>query len=112
MLESVKIKRRQSEIRSALSELVGKDKPTEDETRSMETLDAEYRQNEVRYRAALIAEDNERRAAGEELDTPGAREHADLLRRVDVRQVAPHFDDGRPPQGEPAASVPAVRNTR
>src|SRR3546814_3376664 len=39
------------------------DKPTEDETRSMETLDAEYRQNEVRYRAALIAEDTERRGS-------------------------------------------------
>src|SRR3546814_11153440 len=48
MLESVKIQRRQSEIRSALSELVGKDKPTEDETRSMETLDAEYRSEERR----------------------------------------------------------------
>ena len=36
MLESVKISRRQSEIRQALAGLVGKDKPTEDETRSME----------------------------------------------------------------------------
>src|SRR3546814_9187053 len=91
MLESVKIKRRQSEIRSALSELVGKDKPTEDETRSMETLDAEYRQNEVRYRAALIAEDTERRDAGEELETRGDREYAELLRRFEVRQVALHY---------------------
>src|SRR3546814_15264308 len=66
MLESVKIQRRQSEIRSALSELVGKDKPTEDETRSMETLDAEYRQKEVRYRAELIAAEPERRDAGAE----------------------------------------------
>src|SRR3546814_12818989 len=95
MLESVKIKRRQSEIRSALSELVGKDKPTEDETRSMETLDAEYRQNEVRYRAALIAEDTERRDAGEELATRGDREYADLLRRFEVRPVALHYDEGR-----------------
>ncbi len=42
MLESVKIQRRQSEIRQALAALVGKDKPTEDETRSMEPC-AEYR---------------------------------------------------------------------
>src|SRR3546814_11027261 len=106
MLESVKIKRRQSEIRSALSELVGKDKPTEDETRSMETLDAEYRQNEVRYRAALIAEDTERRDAGEELETRGDRAYADLLRCFEVRQVALHFDEGR----QLAAATAALRN--
>ena len=64
MLDSVKIARRQSEIRQSLSELVAKDAPSEDETRAMETLDAEYRQNETRYRAALIAEDEERREAG------------------------------------------------
>ena len=51
MLESVKISRRQSEIRQALAELVGKEKPTEDETRSMTDFDAEYRSNETRYRA-------------------------------------------------------------
>ena len=60
MLDSVKIARRQSEIRQALAGLVAKDSPTEDETRSMEGLDAEYRQNETRYRGALIAEDEER----------------------------------------------------
>ncbi len=43
MLDSVKIARRQSEIRQALAELVGKDKPTEDETRSMSDMDQEYR---------------------------------------------------------------------
>ena len=43
MLDSVKIARRQSEIRQALAGLVGKDTPSEDETRSMETLDSEYR---------------------------------------------------------------------
>src|SRR3546814_17723083 len=80
MLESVKIQRRQSEIRSALSELVGKDKPTEDETRSMDTLDAEYRQNEVRYRDALSAPDTERRHAGEEPGTRGDRQQANLHR--------------------------------
>ena len=35
MLDSVKIQRRQSEIRQALAELVGKDTPTDDETRQM-----------------------------------------------------------------------------
>ena len=57
MLDSVKISRRQSEIRQSLAELVAKAEPSEDETRSMETLDAEYRRNEVRFRAALVAED-------------------------------------------------------
>ena len=60
MLDSVKISRRQSEIRQQLAGIVGKDKPTEDETATMEGLDAEYRANETRYRAALIAEDAER----------------------------------------------------
>ena len=45
MLESVKIQRRQSEIRQALAELVGKESPSEDETRSMGALDSEYRAN-------------------------------------------------------------------
>jgi len=69
MLDSVKIARRQSEIRQSLSAVVGKPDSTEDETRQMETLDGEYRQNEVRYRAALVAEDTERREARDELDT-------------------------------------------
>lgn len=54
MLNSKKINLRQSEIRQSLSELAGKENPTEDGTRSMEALDKEYWQNEIRYRAALI----------------------------------------------------------
>ena len=60
MLDSVKIARRQSEIRQQLAELVGKEKPSEDETRQMDTLDGEYRTNETRYRAALVSEDARR----------------------------------------------------
>src|SRR3546814_12923062 len=71
----------------------------------METLDAEYRQNEVRYRAALIAEDTERRDAGEELETRGDREYADLLRRFEVRPVALHYDEGRQLDGAAAEIV-------
>lgn len=69
MLDSVKIARRQSEIRQALAALVGKTDATADELRSMETLDAEYRSNETRFRAALISEDTERREAGADLET-------------------------------------------
>ncbi len=35
----------------------------------METMDAEYRQNEIRFRSALIAEDQERKEAKGELET-------------------------------------------
>ena len=53
MLDSVKIQKRQSEIRQELATLAGKDTPSEDEIRSMETLDKEYRNGEIRFRAAL-----------------------------------------------------------
>jgi len=43
MLDSVKIARRQSEIRQSLSELVGKDDASEDEVRKIDELDREYR---------------------------------------------------------------------
>lgn len=39
MLDFIKIQRRQSEIRQALAGLVGKENPTEEETRSMDTMD-------------------------------------------------------------------------
>ena len=68
MLNSVMIARRQSEIRQQLAALVGNTAATADEVRAMETLDAEYRANETRYRAALIAEDTERREAGADLE--------------------------------------------
>ena len=67
MLDTLKIAKRQSEIRQALAALAGKDKPTEDEVRQMGDLDREYQTNETRYRAALVAEDGERREAGRDL---------------------------------------------
>jgi hypothetical protein len=70
----VKLQRRQSEIRQQLATLVAKEKPTEDEIRSMEALDAENRGNETRYRATLIAEYQERREAKDDLETRGDRE--------------------------------------
>lgn len=110
MLESTKIARRQSEIRQSLSELVGKETPSQDETRSMETLDAEYRANETRYRAALIAEDTERREAGEELETRDGKEFAELLSRFELRQVALALDEGRKLDGATAEVVAEMRN--
>jgi HK97 family phage major capsid protein len=110
MLESVKISRRQSEIRQALAGLVGKEKPSEDETRSMESLDGEYRLNETRYRAALIAEDGERRDAKDELETRSDKDYADLIGKFELRQVALMLDEGRQLDGATAEVVQELRS--
>lgn len=110
MLDSVTIQRRQSEIRQSLSDLVGKPEPTEDETRAMETMDVEYRQNETRYRAALIAEDTERREAGGELETRSDREYSDLMGGFELRQVASHLDNGPGLTGQTAEIVSEMRS--
>ncbi len=110
MLDSVKIQRRQSEIQQALAELVGKTEPTEDETRSMETLDAEYRTNETRYRAALTAEDTERREAGADLETRDGTEWSDLLGKYEIRQaVIAYAEEGRALDGATAEVVAEMR---
>ena len=111
MLESVKIARRQSEIRQELATLAAKPTPTEDETRSMEALDGEYRTNETRYRAALIAEDTERREAGADLETRSGQEYAELLGRFELRQVALALDTGRALDGATAEIVSELRNS-
>lgn len=110
MLTSTTISRRQSEIRETLSTLAGKDTPTADETRSMSELDTEYRTNETRYRAALIAEDTERREAGAELETRSDREYSDLLSRFEMRQVVLALDEGKALSGETAEIVQELRS--
>ncbi|WP_159727175.1 phage major capsid protein [Methylosinus sp. Ce-a6] len=110
MLESVKISRRQSEIRQALAGLVGKESPTEDETRQMAARDAEYRVNEQRFRAALIAEDTERREARDDLETRGDREYSDLVSRFEMLQVARFLDEGRALSGPTNEIVTELRN--
>lgn len=110
MLDSVKIARRQSEIRQALAGLVGKENPTDDETRSMETMDQEYRTNETRYRAALVAEDQERREAGADLETRSDREYAELVGRFELRQVALALDEGKVLSGATKEVVDELRS--
>ncbi|MGJ8586978.1 MAG: phage major capsid protein [Yoonia sp.] len=110
MLDSMKITRRQSEIRQSLAELAGKEKPSEDEVRSMETLDTEYRQNEIRFRAAITAEDTERRDAGAELETRSDTEWAELMSGFEMRQVALALDEGRALDGRTAEIVNELRN--
>jgi HK97 family phage major capsid protein len=110
MLESVKISRRQSEIRQSLAGLVGKSDASEDEIRSMETLDKEYRSNETRYRAALIAEDTERREAKGELETRGSNEWNELVGKFEMRQIVLALDEGRALDGPTAEIVSEMRS--
>lgn len=110
MLNSVQIQRRQSEIRQKLAELAGKEKPTDDETRSMVDLDTEYRTNETRYRAALIAEDQERREAGAELETRSDAEWQTMLGAFEVRQVAMALDHGHQIDGQTAEIIQELRS--
>ncbi|MCB1349301.1 MAG: phage major capsid protein [Maritimibacter sp.] len=110
MLDSVKIARRQSEIRQNLAELAGKDTPTDEEVRSMDALDKEYRTNETRYRAALVAEDTERREAGADLETRSAQEWAELMAGFEMRQVALALDEGRQLEGQTAEIVSELRS--
>ncbi|MDZ4394087.1 phage major capsid protein [Cypionkella sp.] len=109
MLQSAKLQKRQSEIRQRLAELAGKDNPTDDETRSMTDLDKEYGQNEQRYRAALIAEDEEKREAKGELETRSGKEYSELLHAFEVRQVAAYFSEGRELTGQTAEVVQEMR---
>ncbi len=109
MLESVKISRRQSEIRQALAGLVGKETPDENEVRSIGELDTEFQRNEIRLRGALIAEDTERRDVKGELETRGDREYADLIGKFEMWQVALALDEGRALNGATAEIVSELR---
>src|SRR5690625_5247015 len=110
MLESTKIQRRQSEVREQLSTLVAVEKPSDEEVRSLEALDAEFRVNEKRLRAALIAEDNERREAGEELETREERDWRGLVDKFELRQAALFLDEGRQLDGATAEVVQELRS--
>ena len=110
MLESKKLELRRSEIRQELATLAAKPEPTEDEVRSMSSLDKEYQTAEVRYRAALIAEDEERREAGADLETRSEKEWSEMMGRFEMRQVALALDEGRALEGETAEIVTELRN--
>ena len=110
MLESLKITRRQSEIRQELAGLVGKYAPTTDETRSMETLDAEYRTNETRFRAALVSEDEQRTEAKGELETRSEKEWNEVMSGFEMRQIALSLDEGRALSGQTAEIVTELRS--
>jgi hypothetical protein len=64
----------------------------------------------TRYRAALVAEDGERRQAGRDLETRSEREFADLVAGYELRQVVLHLDEGRALAGRTAEMVTELRN--
>ena len=76
----------------------------------MDALDKEYRTNETRYRAALVAEDTERREAGADLETRSAQEWAELMAGFEMRQVALALDEGRQLEGQTAEIVSELRS--
>lgn len=110
MLESKKLELRRSEIRQELATLSAKADPSEDEVRSMDALDKEYRTAETRYRAALISEDEERREAGHELETRSDREWQEMMAGFELRQVALALDEGRQLDGQTAEIVSELRS--
>lgn len=109
MLPSKKLELRRSEIRQSLAELANIATPSEDELRKMGELDAEYRTKETQYRAALIAEDSERREAGAELETRSDKEWSEMMSGFEMRQVALYLDEGRTFDGKTAEIVQELR---
>jgi len=110
MLESVKIQRRQSELRQNLAQLAANESPSDDETRSMQEFDSEYSKNEIRFRAALTSEDSERSQAGAELESRSDKEFSSLIDAFELRQVALHLDEGVSLSGQTAEVVNELRS--
>lgn len=110
MLDSVKIARRQSEIRQELATLAGAETLTDETRARIDALDREYQDGERRFRAALISEDTERREAGAELETRAGREWDDLVQGFELRQIALALDEGRQIDGRTAEVVTELRS--
>ena len=76
----------------------------------MTDLDTEYQRNEVRHRAALTAEDTERREAGADLETRESRQWDDLVSGFELRQAVFNLDEGRALTGKTAEVVEEMRS--
>lgn len=111
MLESVKIQRRQSEVRQALAELAGAETLTDEQRSKIDSLDQVYGDNERKLRAALIAEDEERREAGKDLETREGKEWADMLDSFELRQIVQALDTGTQLDGATAEIVGEMRSS-
>lgn len=110
MLKSQELQRRQSEVREELSGLAANDTLTDEQRSKMTALDGEYRDNEAKYRAALISEDEQREQAGRELETREGKQWDDLVGQFELRQVALNLDEGRAIDGATAEVVQEMRS--
>lgn len=110
MLTSRRLELRRSEIRQSLAELAANDNLTDEQRSKMGELDGEYRTLEQRYRAALVAEDDERREAGADLETREAGEWEALAASFELRQAAMMLDTGHVPTGATAEVVQELRS--
>jgi len=110
MLLSQKIARRQSAVRQKLAHLAGVDAPSDEQRAELAALDGEYGVNEQRYRAALIGEADERRAANEALGEPKATEWTALVDKFELRQAVAFLDEGRALEGATAEVVQEMRS--
>ena len=110
MLQSQKIARRQSEIRQQLAHLAGIEKPTDEQRSQLTALDSEYGVNEQRFRAALIGEDTERRAANDALGDSKSDEWSALVGKYELRQAVAFLDEGRALSGATAECVQEMRS--
>lgn len=110
MLDSVKIQRRQSEIRQALAELAGAETLDQETRGKMDAMDQEYQDNERKFRAALINEDEQRQEAKGELETRSSREWSEMMAGFEMRQVALYLDEGKQIEGQTAEIVQELRS--
>lgn len=110
MLKSQELQRRQSEVREELSVLSNNDTLTDEQRAKMTALDSEYRDNEAKFRAALISEDEQRAEAGRELETREGKEWADLVGGYELRQAALFLDEGKAPEGATAEVIEELRS--
>lgn len=110
MLLSQTIQRRQSEIRQQLAHVAAIEQPNDEQRSQLAALDTEYQTNESRFRAALISEDTERRAADAEMGGEKRDEWSSLVQKYEVRQVIQHFDEGAALNGATAEVVQELRS--
>ena len=112
MLDSVKVAKRQSEIRQQLAEMAGAESLTEETRSKIDALDQEYQDGERKYRAALISEDEQREQAEGDLETRSDREWSDMLSAFEVRQIVAALDHGHQLSGQTNEIVAEMRSAR
>lgn len=110
MLDSMKITRRQSEVRQTLAELAGAETLTDETRAKIDSLDREYQDNERKYRVALINETEERNQAKGELETRSGTEWAEMMGKFELRQVAFALDEGKALSGATAEIIEEMRS--